>query len=240
MPGWRSTLVLVARCGIRGCVEVASSKLGLFTVWAGTSHWTPGSGMGGTVDEPSRVTRARERATQAKLRELAAHRGAAERHEEAPRCRSALGTVTVPGRLRSERCTPGSSGACAAPGRPDGAPSRPPAPGGSAAAHGTTPAAARHIPVPVLEPEQAGLGRHQGRGQLLEPGRVGEVAGAEDRDPLARGLQRQLDEVGVAAGRSRIPGVQVQIGIERHRPSLPEKARIEALRRGPWSAAERL
>src|SRR5262245_8867371 len=49
----------------------------------GTSHWTPAPNGVGTVDEPNRVTRARERAAQAKVRELAAHRRAEQRHEKA-------------------------------------------------------------------------------------------------------------------------------------------------------------
>src|SRR5206468_12474529 len=86
-----------------------------------------------------------------------------------------------------------------------------------------------HGPVElVAEPEQARACRHQALLELPEPGRMGEVPGAEHRDPLAPRPERQLAEVGVAAGRPRVLGVQVQIGIERHGPSFPAKAVREA------------
>jgi hypothetical protein len=43
------------------------------------------------VDEPDRVTRARDRAVRAKAHELAAHRRAAELHEEAAKLQERIG-----------------------------------------------------------------------------------------------------------------------------------------------------
>jgi hypothetical protein len=49
--------------------------------------------------------------------------------------------------------------------------------------------------------EQPRLGRHQAFLQLLEPARMGEVAGADDADALALRPQCQVLQVAVAAAR---------------------------------------
>jgi sRNA-binding protein len=68
------------------------------------------TGQPGTVvDEPDQVMQARQRATRAKARELAAHRHAEDLHEEAAQTQRALGTVIVLKRLGSERSTLDSS-----------------------------------------------------------------------------------------------------------------------------------
>ena len=64
------------------------------------------SGVGATALDD--LTRRRERATQAKAREPAAHRHAEGLHEEAAKLRSALPTLTLPKRLGNECSTRGS------------------------------------------------------------------------------------------------------------------------------------
>ena len=59
------------------------------------------------------------------------------------------------------------------------------------------------------QPEQSRLGRDELFLQLGTPRRVGEVAGADDRDPLLHGPIGQVLKVGLLARRPRIPGVNV-------------------------------
>ena len=65
-------------------------------------------GTNGTLDEPDRVTQARERAALAKARELAVHRRAEELHEKAAKTLEAWGALTLRNWLGSERSAPGS------------------------------------------------------------------------------------------------------------------------------------
>ena len=60
------------------------------------------------------------------------------------------------------------------------------------------------------------LRRHEPFPDLGPPGRVGEVAGADDGDALLAGPDGEVLEIAVPAGRARVLGVDVEIGIEGH------------------------
>src|SRR4029453_13418505 len=75
------------------------------------------------------------------------------------------------------------------------------------------------------QPEQPRLGRDQGRLQLLEPPRVGEVPGADHADALAPPHQGQVLQVAVPTAGSRVLRVDVEVRVERHGANLPWGAR---------------
>jgi len=64
--------------------------------------------------------------------------------------------------------------------------------------------------------KQARLGRHQFPLVLGAPRRMGEVAGRDDSEALARRPLREMFEVEIAAGRARIFRVDVQVGVKAH------------------------
>ena len=64
--------------------------------------------------------------------------------------------------------------------------------------------------------EQARLGRDELLLQLGRPGRMAEVAGADEADALARRPLGEVLEIEVAAGRARIFRMDVQVGVEAH------------------------
>jgi hypothetical protein len=66
------------------------------------------------------------------------------------------------------------------------------------------------------EAEQPGLGRHQLRPDLLEPGWMGEVASAHDRDSLAPRPERQVLQIRIVARGARVLRMDVEIGVEDH------------------------
>jgi hypothetical protein len=69
----------------------------------------------------------------------------------------------------------------------------------------------------VAQAEQAGLGRHQRLLQLSEPDRMGEVAGADDRDALLARPIGEVFEVAVLARGTRVFRMDVEIGVKAHR-----------------------
>ncbi len=78
----------------------------------------------------------------------------------------------------------------------------------------------------VAQAKQPGLGGNQFRLQLGAPGRMGEVAGGDHADALAAGPGREMLQIEVAAGRPRIFGMNVQVGMEAH--VIPTCLRREA------------
>ena len=70
------------------------------------------------------------------------------------------------------------------------------------------------------DPEQAGLGRDQGFLEFRRPGRMGEVAGAEDPQALAQRPPGQVLDVAVLAAGARELRVDMEVGVE-HRGSDP-------------------
>ncbi len=81
---------------------------------------------------------------------------------------------------------------------------------------GCRPARRRQRPQDVslkvgTQPEQTRLGRHELGGDLLRPGRVGEVTGADHCDALARRPPGQMLQVAVPAAGSGVLGVDVQV-----------------------------
>jgi hypothetical protein len=64
--------------------------------------------------------------------------------------------------------------------------------------------------------KQARLGRHQFLLELGTPRRMGEVAGRDDSEALARRPRREMFEVEIAAGGARIFRVDVQVGVKAH------------------------
>ena len=74
--------------------------------------------------------------------------------------------------------------------------------------------------------EQARLRRHELILQLGAPGRMGEIAGRDHADAFAGGPCGQMFEVEIAAGRARIFGVDVQIGVKVHRGQAQEAVRM--------------
>ena len=73
--------------------------------------------------------------------------------------------------------------------------------------------------------EQPGLGRDELLLQLGRPGRVAEVAGADDADALARRPPGQVLEIEVPAGRAGIFRMHVQVGVEAHGIDSPLEER---------------
>ena len=69
----------------------------------------------------------------------------------------------------------------------------------------------------VAQAEQPGLGGNELVLEFRAPGRMGEVAGADDGDALAGCPPGEVLEVEVPAGRARIFRVNVQVGVEAHR-----------------------
>ncbi len=85
-------------------------------------------------------------------------------------------------------------------------------------AHRTV-AGGRELPLDLAldlraQAEEPRLGGDELGADLLEPGGMGEIAGPDHRDPLAPRPQRQVLEIGVAAGRPRVAGMDVEIGVE--------------------------
>src|SRR5262245_40820833 len=64
--------------------------------------------------------------------------------------------------------------------------------------------------------EEARLGRHELGADLLEPRRMGEVAGADDGETLPPRPERHMLQVRVPAGGAGVLGVDVKIGVEAH------------------------
>ena len=64
---------------------------------------------------------------------------------------------------------------------------------------------------------QAGFGGNQVVLELGKPGRMREVAGADDGEAFLAGPQSQVFQVTVAAGSAGVSGVHVQVGVETHR-----------------------
>ena len=65
--------------------------------------------------------------------------------------------------------------------------------------------------------EEPRLGRDELAADLLEPGRMREVAGTDDGDPLAPRPQRQVLEIGVPARGAGVLRVDMEIGVEHWR-----------------------
>ena len=68
------------------------------------------------------------------------------------------------------------------------------------------------------------LGGHELLLELGPPRRVGEVAGGDDADALLAGPEREVLQVAVPAGRARVLGVDVEVGVERHAAGFPSTA----------------
>ena len=64
------------------------------------------------------------------------------------------------------------------------------------------------------QPEQTLLGRLQFLLQLIHPARVNEIPGAHHPDALQLGPLVQVFQIQVPAGRPRVMGVEMQIGVE--------------------------
>ena len=94
------------------------------------------------------------------------------------------------------------------------------------------PAGGRHLAVhrPLdlgLQPEQALFGRLQFLLQLIHPARMNEIPGAHHPDALQLGPLVQVLQVQVLAGRSRVMGMEMQIGVEGQGiPPFVEPSRI--------------
>ena len=83
---------------------------------------------------------------------------------------------------------------------------------------------------PARRRNRPGLGRDELLLQLGRPGRMAEVAGADDADALARRPPGEVLEIEVAAGRAGIFRVHVQVGVEAHRFANPCRPTIGAAR----------
>ena len=81
------------------------------------------------------------------------------------------------------------------------------------------------VPLQVrTQAEQPRLRRHELVLQLRPPGRVREVAGADDADALLAGPDGQMFEIAVSAGCAGVLGVDVQVGVEPHEAELRSTA----------------